>query len=64
MIYQKTTYANRARQDKPETKVSIAAPAVSEAFLRNFSPSALCICMDFSLSLEQTLHFHWVDSLQ
>jgi hypothetical protein len=39
MIYQKTTYANRLREDRPETKVIIAAPAVSEAFLRNFSPS-------------------------
>jgi hypothetical protein len=39
MIYQKTTYAHRVRQDNPETKVIIAAPAVSEAFLRNLSLS-------------------------
>jgi hypothetical protein len=31
-------YANRIRPDKPETKVIIAAPAVSEAFLSNFPP--------------------------
>ena len=31
-------YANRIRPDKPETKVIIAAPAVSEAFRSNFSP--------------------------